>query len=53
MNGIVMDKKVVFAFRLMMGWTFLYAGVWQVLSPDLTVVAFLAHTKTFHDVYPP
>ena len=53
MNGIVMDKKVVLAFRLMMGWTFLYAGVWQVLSPDFTVAAFLAHTKTFHDVYAP
>lgn len=53
MNGIAMDKRLVLAFRLMMGWTFLYAGAWQVLSPNFTVSAFLAHTKTFHDVYAP
>ena len=53
MNGIAMDKRLVLAFRLMMGWTFLYAGAWQVMSPDFTVSSFLAHTKTFHDIYAP
>ena len=53
MNGVVMDRRVVLAFRLMMGWTFLYAGAWQVLSPDFSAATFLAHTKTFHDVYAP
>jgi thiosulfate dehydrogenase (quinone) large subunit len=53
MNGVMMDRKFVLAFRLLMGWTFLYAGAWQVLSPDFSAAAFLAHTKTFHDVYAP
>jgi thiosulfate dehydrogenase [quinone] large subunit len=48
-----MDKRLVLAFRLMMGWTFLYAGAWQVLSPEFSVAGFLAHTKTFHDLYAP
>ena len=37
----------------MMGWTFLYAGAWQVLSSDFSAASFLAHTKTFHDIYAP
>ena len=53
MNSVTMDKRFVLAFRLMMGWTFLYAGLWQVLSPNFSAAAFLAHTKTFHDVYAP
>ena len=53
MNGVMMDRRFVLAFRLLMGWTFLYAGAWQVLSSDFSAAAFLAHTKTFHDVYAP
>src|SRR5579862_3110867 len=53
MNGVMMDRKFVLAFRLLMGWTFLYAGAWQVLSSDFSAASFLAHTKTFHDVYAP
>lgn len=53
MKGVMVDKRLVLAFRLMMGWTFLYAGTWQVLSHDFTVASFLAHTKTFHDFYAP
>jgi thiosulfate dehydrogenase [quinone] large subunit len=53
MNGVTMDRRMVLVFRLLMGWTFLYAGAWQVLSPDFSAAAFLAHTKTFHDVYAP
>ena len=46
MNDITIDKKFVLAFRLLMGWTFLYAGAWQVLSPDFSAATFLAHIKT-------
>ena len=53
MNGITMDRRVVLAFRLLMGWTFLYAGAWQVLTPSFSAAAFLSHTKTFHDIYAP
>lgn len=45
------DRKFVLAFRLMMAWTFLYAASHQVLNPKFSAVAFLTHTKTFHDVY--
>jgi thiosulfate dehydrogenase [quinone] large subunit len=38
-------------FRLTMAWTFLYAASHQVFDPQWTVVGFLSHTKTFHDVY--
>jgi thiosulfate dehydrogenase [quinone] large subunit len=34
-----------------MGWTFLYAGLSQVLDPHFTAAGFLGHTKTFHDVF--
>jgi hypothetical protein len=50
MNDVTMDRRFVLAFRLMMGRTFFKAGAWQVMSPDFTVAAFLAHTKTFHDI---
>ncbi len=53
MNGVMMDRRFVLAFRLLMGWTFLYAGAWQVLSPDFSAATFLSHTKTFHDLYAP
>ena len=53
MSDVMMDKRFVLAFRLLMGWTFLYAGTWQVPSSDFSAATFLAHTKTFHDVYAP
>ena len=53
MNGVTIDKRFVLAFRLLMGWTFLYAGAWQGPSPDFFAASFLVHTKTFHDVYAP
>lgn len=53
MNQFAMDRRTVLLFRLLMGWIFLYAGASQILSGDFTVTAFLAHTKTFHDVYAP
>jgi thiosulfate dehydrogenase (quinone) large subunit len=53
MNSVSMDRKFLLAFRLLMGWTFLYAGAWQVLSPTFSAADFLANTKTFHDLYAP
>jgi thiosulfate dehydrogenase (quinone) large subunit len=47
----VMDRRLTFFFRLAMGWVFLYAGTWQVLSPTFTAAAFLEHTKTFHGLF--
>jgi thiosulfate dehydrogenase [quinone] large subunit len=34
-----------------MAWTFLYAASHQVVVPEFSVVSFLSHTKTFHDVF--
>jgi thiosulfate dehydrogenase [quinone] large subunit len=46
-----LDKALIVFFRLTMGWTFLYAASHQVFDPKWTVVGFLNHTKTFHDLF--
>jgi len=46
-----MEKGLILYFRFVMAWTFLYAASHQVFVPDWTVVGFLNHTKTFHDVF--
>jgi thiosulfate dehydrogenase [quinone] large subunit len=45
------ERALVVFFRLTMAWTFLYAASHQVFDPDWTVVGFLSHTKTFHDLF--
>src|SRR5215813_8235720 len=45
------EKYLVIFFRLTMAWTFLYAASHQVFVPSFSVVGFLSHTKTFHDVF--
>lgn len=45
------ERAQIVFFRLAMGWTFLYAASHQVFDPNWTVVGFLSHTKTFHDVF--
>jgi thiosulfate dehydrogenase [quinone] large subunit len=45
------DKALTLFFRFTMAWTFLYAASHQVFVPSFTVVGFLAHTKTWHDVF--
>ena len=45
------EKGVLFYLRMTMAWTFLYAASHQVFDPGWSVVGFLSHTKTFHDVY--
>jgi thiosulfate dehydrogenase (quinone) large subunit len=45
------EKYLVVFFRFTMAWTFLYAASHQVFVPSFSVVGFLSHTKTFHDVF--
>jgi thiosulfate dehydrogenase [quinone] large subunit len=42
------NKSLVLFFRFAMAWTFLYAGVHQILNPAFSAAGFLAKTKTFH-----
>jgi thiosulfate dehydrogenase [quinone] large subunit len=51
MPGTSIDKSFILFFRLTMAWTFLYAASHQVFVPDFTVVGFLNHTKTFHNLF--
>ena len=51
MPNSTMEKTLILYFRFVMGWTFLYAASHQVFVPTFSVVGFLSHTKTFHDVF--
>ena len=51
MTNSPMERSLILYFRFVMAWTFLYAASHQVFVPDWTVVGFLNHTKTFHDVF--
>ena len=51
MTGSTVERALIVFFRLAMGWTFLYAASHQVFDPKWSVVGFLSHTKTFHDVF--
>jgi thiosulfate dehydrogenase [quinone] large subunit len=46
------NQAILFLFRILMGWTFLYAGIHH-FGDSTFVTGFLSHTKTFHDVYAP
>jgi thiosulfate dehydrogenase (quinone) large subunit len=46
------NRTILLLFRLLMGWTFLYAGLHH-FGDNTFVTGFLSHTKTFHDVYAP
>lgn len=45
------ERALIVYFRLTMAWTFLYAASHQVFVPSFSVVGFLSHTKTWHDVF--
>ena len=45
------EKGAILFFRIAMGWTFLYAGLSQVLNPNFSAAGFLSHTKTFHALF--
>jgi thiosulfate dehydrogenase [quinone] large subunit len=51
MTDTTLERSLIIFFRLAMGWTFLYAASHQVFDPEWTVVGFLSHTKTFHDLF--
>jgi thiosulfate dehydrogenase (quinone) large subunit len=51
MPNSIAEKGVILYFRFLMAWTFLYAASHQVFVPGWTVVGFLNHTKTFHEVF--
>jgi thiosulfate dehydrogenase [quinone] large subunit len=46
-----LERSIIVYFRLTMAWTFLYASSHQVFDSNFTVVGFLSHTKTFHDLF--
>ena len=46
------NRAILFLFRMLMGWTFLYAGIHH-FGDNGFVKGFLGRTKTFHDVYAP
>ena len=45
------ERKLVFVFRMLMAWTFIYAASHQVFDPKFSIVGFLNHTKTFHSLF--
>ncbi len=51
MSNSPIEKSLILYFRLTMAWTFLYAASHQVFVPSFSVVGFLSHTKTWHDVF--
>lgn len=51
MPSSTIEKSLVLYFRLAMAWTFLYAASHQVFVPEFSVVGFLSHTKTFHNLF--
>ena len=44
------DRSVIFILRIMMGWTFLYAGISQIWQ-NYDIAGFLNSVVTFHDIY--
>ena len=46
-----LERGLIVFFRLAMGWTFLYVASHQVFDPGWSVVGFLNHTKTFHELF--
>lgn len=50
MTETKLDRGIIFVLRVMMGWTFLYAGAWQ-LWDNFDTAGFLNHVVTFHDFF--
>ncbi len=45
-----LDRGVIFILRILIGWTFLYAGIWQIWE-SFDTAGFLNHVVTFHDFF--
>ena len=50
MAGTNLDRGIIFALRIMIGWTFLYAGIWQIWD-NYDAAGFLNHVVTLHDFF--
>lgn len=50
MTETKLDKTIILVLRILVGWTFLYAGSWQVLQ-NASAAGFLGHVVTFHDFF--
>ncbi len=52
MNETALQKTIVFALRLMLGWVFLYAATRQIfLTDNWSAAGFLKDAKTFADFF--
>ena len=47
------EQSLIVFFRVLMGWTFLYAASHQAFDPHWSVAGFLGQTKTFHALFAP
>jgi thiosulfate dehydrogenase (quinone) large subunit len=47
-TGGSVESAIILLLRLALGYTFLIAGVSQLMTPNFSVVPFLSETKTFH-----
>src|ERR1700733_5320795 len=45
-----LDRGIIFVLRIMIGWTFLYAGIWQI-KDNYDISGFLNHVVAFHDFF--
>jgi thiosulfate dehydrogenase [quinone] large subunit len=45
-----LDCGVIFTLRILIGWTFLYAGAWQILQ-NFDTAGFLNQVVTFHGFF--
>jgi thiosulfate dehydrogenase (quinone) large subunit len=50
MTESTLDRGVIFVLRILIGWTFLYAGTWQIWE-NFDTAGFLNHVVTFHDAF--
>lgn len=46
-----MNKSLLFALRITLGWLFFYAGITKVLNPDWTSAGYLNSALSLHGLY--
>ena len=49
-NYTTLDRGIIFVLRVFVGWTFLYAGTWQIWE-HYSAAGFLGHGVTFHNFF--
>jgi thiosulfate dehydrogenase [quinone] large subunit len=50
MTETKLDKGIILVLRVLVGWTFLYAGSWQIVQ-NYSAGGFLSHVVTFHNFF--